>query len=47
MDFQIEKMMDLKDIVITNYVIVYNDLIEIDNNVISMSKSLEKIKNKI
>lgn len=40
-------MMDLKDIVITNYVIVYNDLIEIDNNVISMSKSLEKIKNKI
>lgn len=39
--------MDLKDIVITNYVIVYNDLIEIDNNVISMSKSLEKIKNKI
>ena len=47
MDFQIEKMMDLKDIVITNYVIVYNDLIEIDNNVISMSKSLGKIKNKI
>ena len=40
-------MMDLKDIVITNYVIVYNDLIEIDNTVISMSKSLGKIKNKI
>ena len=39
--------MDLKDIVITNYVIVYNDLIEIDNNVISMSKSLGKIKNNI
>ena len=39
--------MDLKDIVITNYVILDNDLIEIDNNVISMSKSLGKIKNKI
>lgn len=44
---ELEKMMDLKDIIITNYVIIDNDLIEIDNNVISMSKSLGKIKNKI
>ena len=42
---ELEKMMDLKDIIITNYVIIDNDLIEIDNNVISMSKSLGKIKN--
>lgn len=44
---ELEKMMDLKDIVITNYVIIDNNLIEIDNNVISMSKSLGKIKNRI
>lgn len=42
---ELEKMMDLKNITITNYVVVDNELIEIDNNVISMSKSLAKLKN--
>ena len=42
---ELEKMMNLKDITITNYVVDDNELIEIDNNVISMSKSLAKLKN--
>ena len=36
----------IKDIE-SNYVIIDNDLIETDNNVISMSKALGKIKNKM
>ena len=44
---ELEKMMDLKDINITNYVVVENELVEINNNVISMSKSLGELKNMI
>ena len=41
---ELEKMMDLNNINIMNYVVVDNELIEIDNNIISMSKQLSKIK---
>jgi len=44
---ELEKMMNLDDICITNYVIVDNELIEIDSNVISLSKNLKKLKSKI
>ncbi len=44
---ELEKMMDLKGIIITNYVVIDNELIEIDDDVISMSKSLGNIKNKM
>lgn len=44
---ELEKMMDLKDIVIENYVVVDNELVEIDENIISMSKALAKIKKSI
>ncbi len=40
-------MMKLNNINITNYVIVDNELIEIDDDVISMSKSLGKLKDTI
>lgn len=42
---ELEKMMSLKDINITNYVIIDNELVEINSDVISMSKSLGKLKN--
>lgn len=42
---ELEKMMDLANINITNYVVIDNKLIKIDNDVISMSKSLGKLKN--
>lgn len=42
---ELEKMMNLKDINITNYVIIDNELVEINSDVISMSKSLGKLKN--
>jgi len=41
---ELEKMMDLKDVIIKNYVVIENELIDIDNNVISMSKALGKLK---
>lgn len=41
---ELEKMMDLKDVSIENYVVIDNELVEIDEDVISMSKSLGKIK---
>lgn len=44
---ELEKMMNLDDICIKNYVIVDNELIEIDSNVISLSKNLKKLKSKI
>lgn len=44
---ELEKMMKLDNINITNYVIVDNELIEIDDDVISMSKSLGKLKDTI
>lgn len=37
-------MMDIKDINITNYVVVDNELVEIDDEIISMSKQLSKLK---
>ena len=42
---ELEKMMDLKDINIINYVVIENELVEVNNNIISMSKSLGKLKN--
>lgn len=44
---ELEKMMKLDNINITNYVIVDNELIEIDDDVISISKSLGKLKDTI
>lgn len=44
---ELEKMMKLNNINITNYVIVDNELIEIDDDVISISKSLGKLKDTI
>lgn len=41
---ELEKMMNLKNINITNYVVVDNELIEIDSDIISLSKNLSKIK---
>ena len=41
---ELEKMMDLSNIEIINYVVVDNELIEIDEEIISLSKSLNKIK---
>ena len=41
---EVEKMMDLKNVTIENYVVVDNELVEIDNDIISMSKALAKIK---
>ena len=39
-------MMDLNNINITNYVVVNEELIEIDAETISLSKSLSKFKGK-
>ncbi len=44
---ELEKMMNLDGISITNYVIVDNELVEIDSNVITLSKNLKKLKSKI
>lgn len=44
---ELEKMMNLDDICMKNYVIVDNELIEIDSNIISLSKNLKKLKSKI
>lgn len=41
---ELEKMMNLEDINITNYIIIDNELVEISSDVISMSKSLGKLK---
>lgn len=43
---ELEKMMDLNNINITNYVVVNEELIEIDAETISLSKSLSKLKGK-
>ncbi len=37
-------MMDLKNINITNYVVIDNELIKLEKDVISMSKSLGRLK---
>ncbi len=42
---ELEKMMNLDNICITNYVVVDNELIEIDSNLISLSKNLKNLKN--
>lgn len=44
---ELEKMMNLDNVTITNYVVVNNELIEIDTNIISLSKNLSEIKNKL
>lgn len=42
---ELEKIMNLNNINIVNYVVVDNELIEIDSNLISLSKSFAKLKN--
>ena len=44
---ELEKMMDLSNIEIINYVVVDNELVEIDEEIISLSKSLSKIKKSV
>lgn len=44
---ELEKMMDLSNIEIINYVVVNNELVEIDEEIISLSKSLSKIKKSV
>ena len=39
--------MDIKDILIKNYVVVDNELIEIKPETISLSKNLSKLKEKM
>lgn len=41
---ELEKMMNLDGICITNYVVVDNELVEIDSNLISLSKNLKELK---
>ncbi len=41
---ELEKMMNLENICITNYVIVDNELIEINAELISLSKNLKQLK---
>ena len=38
-------MMNLKDINIINYVVIENEVVEINNSVIAMSKSWGKLNN--
>lgn len=40
-------MMDLSNVNITNYVVTNNELIEINPEIISLSKNLSQIKEKI
>lgn len=42
---ELEKMMNINDINMINYVVVDDELISIDINLISLSKSLAKLKN--
>lgn len=44
---ELEKMMDLSNVNITNYVVTNNELIEINPEIISLSKNLSQIKEKI
>ena len=44
---ELEKMMDLSNIEIINYVVVDNELVEIDEEIISLSKTLSKIKKSV
>lgn len=44
---ELENMMDLKQISITNFVTVDNELIEIPLEVIGLSKNLKELKNEI
>lgn len=41
---ELEKMMNLSNVTITNYVVVNNELIEISPDIISLSKNLSKLK---
>ena len=41
---ELRKMMNLDNIIIQNYVIVNNELIDIDCEIISLSKNLSKLK---
>ena len=44
---ELRKMMNIDNIKITNYVVVDNELIEISPEVISLSKNLSELKNKL
>lgn len=41
---ELEKMMNLENICITNYVVVDNELIEVNAELISLSKNLKELK---
>ena len=43
---ELKKMMNLENIEIENYVVVNNELVEIDSKIISLSKNLSDLKNK-
>ena len=43
---ELKKMMNLENIEIENYVVVNNELVEIDSKIISLSKNLSELKNK-
>lgn len=44
---ELRKMMNLSDVKIINYVVVENELIEIDSDLVSLSKNLSGLKKKI
>ena len=44
---ELRKIMDIQDILIKNYVVVDNELIEIKPETISLSKNLSKLKEKM
>lgn len=44
---ELEKMMNLENVIIENYVVVDNELIKIESEVISLSKNLKKLKDTI
>lgn len=44
---ELEKMMNLKDIIIENYIVEDNELIKIEPEVIALSKNLRELKNTI
>lgn len=43
---ELRKMMNLENIETENYVVVNNELVEIDSKIISLSKNLSELKNK-
>lgn len=44
---ELEKMMNLENVIIENYVVIDDELIKIESEVISLSKNLKKLKDTI